>query len=98
MKKLSLIITAVIITVMVVNLSVEHKSSNVSNLALANIHLLSANAEDGGGGTSCSTTCPDNTTISVSNCQYCSSKNMEYVKCWDKNDNLIEEKYCSTQA
>ena len=49
MKKLSLIITVVFIAIMVVNLRVENKSPNMSNFALANIHLLTANAEIGTG-------------------------------------------------
>lgn len=55
MKKLSLILSALFIAIMVVNLRVESKSSTVSNLTLANIHLLTANAE--GGGTGCRNGC-----------------------------------------
>ena len=58
MKKLSLIITVVFIAVMVINLRVENKSPNMSNLALSNIHLLTANAESPGG-TGCRSGCQD---------------------------------------
>lgn len=63
MKKLSLVLsTVIIIAVMVVNLRVENKNSNISNLALANIHLLTANAEEGG--TGCSLGCQSSSNYS----------------------------------
>ena len=93
MKKILASIVACIVIALGLFINVNSNVTEQPNddINLANlISIASASAE----GTSCKTTCENGEAIEVENCQFCSSRNREYVKCYDSSDNLIEEKIC----